>query len=96
MALSKIVDKIFRGYNGNDKVEVDKKVNEIVKVFRENFNGALNSPFVLNQEEMSRIRSEDKDATPSTKQHQKFFKSKCVVDRRTARPSLSSSTWYWC
>ena len=67
MALSKIVDKIFRGYNGNDKVEVDKKVNEIVKVFRENFNGALNSPFVLNQEEMSRIRSEDKDATPSTK-----------------------------
>lgn len=67
MALSKIVDKIIHGYNGKDRTKVDEKVNEIIKAFRENFNGALNSPFVLNQEEMSRIISEEKDATPSTK-----------------------------
>ena len=64
MALSKIVDKIIHGYNGKDRTKVDEKVNEIIKAFRENFNGALNSPFVLNQEEMSRIISEEKDATP--------------------------------
>ena len=69
MGISKIVDKIFHGYNGKDKIDVDKKVEEICKVFRENFNDVLRGPYALSNEQMSRIKKEEGNATPSTGQN---------------------------
>ena len=66
MGISKIVEKIFHGYNGRDKKVVDKKVKEIKQVFFENFNDVLRGPYALSNEQMSKVKKEGGNATPST------------------------------
>ena len=68
MGITKIVEKIFHGYNGKEKKVVERKVEEIKQVFSENFNDALRGPYALSSEQMTRIKEEGGNASPSTRQ----------------------------
>ena len=65
MGISEIVKKIIHGYDENDRVDVDRKVEEIKKVFKNNFNDVLSGPYALSSETMSKIKQESNNAAPS-------------------------------